>query len=158
MKISFEQFEQQLTADMDGSYTLGPMLRASNSLHVFADDYLENEFRAFWTAYKFAENLVYIPGSGMCEEFSLEALVKFKRAVRKLYRGEDTIAAACEFRGFIGPKAINGVKDSAHSNICVATTKDQVTWQNKVWEPQNENWILLSDAHSRGFRPMCYWL
>jgi len=128
--------------------TLG--INRSNNVFVFSKDFIEEDWDSFWRAWKFANDFVYEPGSGMCDEFVAEAIAKFLRSVRKKLVKTEATAGAWELRGFLGTKAINGVSGGAHSTVLVAVTTDQKTIQIYVWEPQNEQWTLLQDACANG--------
>ena len=123
-----------------------PVMIRSSDVFVFSKDFIEDEWNTFWRKWKFANDFVYEEGSGMCEEFSLEAVAKFLRSNRKRAPKSGVTAGAFEVRIQIGSKPVNAVSDGGHDTILIAVTEDQLTFQLYVWEPQNERWCLLVDA------------
>lgn len=123
-----------------------PFMVRSNDVFVFSKDFIEDDWNEFWRKWKFANDFVYEPGSGMCEEFTMEAIAKFLRSNRKRDRKADVTAGAFEVRVSIGSKPVNAVSDGGHDTVLIAVTKDQQTIELYVWEPQNERWCLLADA------------
>lgn len=155
MTITLQAFYERCYVD-SGSVIQWPTIGASDTLHVFAIDFLDGEFKEFWRAWKFANNFRYTPGS--CEIFSKVALGFFQQSVMKAYPTKDVIASAAEIRGMIGEKAINNVRDGCHSCCLVGGTQNQQTYAPLVWEPQNEMWVELSSACRDGFVPVCGWM
>jgi len=71
-----------------------PFMVRSNDVFVFSKDFIEDDWNEFWRKWKFANDFVYEPGSGMCEEFTMEAIAKFLRSNRKRDRNADVTAGA----------------------------------------------------------------
>lgn len=121
------------------------MIRAVD-VFVFSKDFIEDDWNEFWRKWKFANDFVYEPGSGMCEEFAMEAIAKFLRSNRKRDPKANVTAGAFEVRMTIGKKPVNAVSDGGHDTILIAVTEDQKTITLYVWEPQNECLCKLADA------------
>ena len=127
-------------------YPQYPFMVRAVDVFVFSKDFIEDEWNEFWKKWKFANDFVYEPGSGMCEEFALEAIAKFLRSNRKRDPKANVTAGAFEIRMSIGSKPVNAVSDGGHATVLLVVINEQQNIELYVWEPQNERWCLLADA------------
>jgi hypothetical protein len=127
-------------------YPQYPFMVRAVDVFVFSKDFIEDEWNEFWKKWKFANDFVYVPGSGMCEEFALEAIAKFLRSNRKRDPKANVTAGAFEIRMSIGSKPVNAVSDGGHATVLLVVINEQQNIELYVWEPQNERWCLLADA------------
>lgn len=143
-----------------------PEMFASLQVFVFDDKWVDAEFNPFWWEYLMAyrsernEPLENNAKRGICDEISERCGSHFSEATRKLVGDVDCRSGAPFIRVRIpAGKSINSVLGpGGHEPLLLITTKDQVTFNLYIYEPQNRLRTPLVDFIADGGSVRDIWL
>jgi len=137
-----------------------PPIERSAGVMVPSRAWFESNWNQQWWDYCAAREFRYLPGSGMCEQFSRAALTELNfNCIETVRQAEpdrrDVHVAAREVFVMIAPGAeLNGVRDGMHSTILVWLHEADGTRQLWFWEPQNRRLTLASRAAAQSI--LCF--
>jgi hypothetical protein len=119
-------------------------------------EWFDDVWNPQWWAYCKARDFTYIPGSGMCEQFSRCAVAELNFDCIETVRAfdasrRDVHVAAAEMLCVIPPGfSLNNVRDGGHSTCLVTLTPDGKNYETHAWEPQNRIRTPLAEAIAGG--------